>query len=128
MNGRDVKASARYAINDAKFSRRVTLEVDLPPLLAKKRATDSDRCEANLNRRYPFRAQLKVDSEKMSFGAGSRRRITELSRDPKKGAAARRTIEAVDGGSHLLRISPRETGQDIGHRLPTGVETTSPAR
>ena len=44
----------------------------------------------------------------MSFGAGSRRRITELSRDPKKAAAVRRTIEAVDGGSHVLRISPRE--------------------
>jgi hypothetical protein len=108
VNGRDVKASARYAIDDAKFARRRALEVDLPPLLAKKRETDTDRCEASLNRRYPFRAQLLADLGKLSFGVASRRRITELSRDPKKGAAARRTIEAVDGGSHLLRISSRE--------------------
>jgi hypothetical protein len=108
VNGRDVKASARYAIDRAKFARRMTLDVDLPPFLMKKRETDSERREASLNRRYPFRAQLKLDLGKLSFGAGSRRRITELSRDPKKAAAVRRTIEAVDGGSHVLRISPRE--------------------
>ena len=108
VNGRDVKTSARYAIDRANFARRMTLDVDLPPFLVKKRETDSERREASLNRRYPFRVQLKADLAKLSFVAGSRGRITELSRDPKKGAAARRTSEAVEGGSHLFRISPRE--------------------
>jgi hypothetical protein len=107
VNGRDVKASARYAIDDAKFARRRALEVDLPPLLAKKRETDTDRREASLNRRYPFRAQLKADLTKLRFGVDSRLRITELSRDQKLGAAVRRVAEVLGGIDRPLKISPR---------------------
>jgi hypothetical protein len=107
VNGRDVKASARYAINDAKFSRRMTLDVDLPPFLAKKRATDSDRCEASLDRRYPFRAQLKADLTKLRFDADSRQRITELSRDRKAGPSVRRVVEVLGGIDRPLKINPR---------------------
>ena len=107
VNGRDVKASARYAIDDAKFARRLTLEVHLPPFLAKKRETDTDRCEASLNRRYPFRAQLKADLTKLRFGVESRKRITELSRDRKAGPSVRRVVEVLGGSDRPLKINPR---------------------
>jgi hypothetical protein len=107
VNGRDVKASARYAINDAKFAQRMTLEVDLPPFLVKKRETDTDRCEASLNRRYPFRAQLKADLTKLHFGVESRKRVTELSRDRNLGPAVRRVVEVLGGIDRPLKINQR---------------------
>ena len=85
----------------------MTLEVDLPPLLAKKRETDTDRCEASLERRYPFRAQLKADLTKLRFGADSRQRITELSRDRNLGPSVRRVVEVLGGIDRPLKINPR---------------------
>jgi hypothetical protein len=108
VNGRHVKTSARYALDGTYARQHMILEVDLTPYLVKKRERATERREAGLDRRYPFRAQLKADQEKLSFDPGGRRRITELLGDPKFGPAARRAIEAVDRSKHPLpKISPR---------------------
>jgi hypothetical protein len=58
------------------------------------------------SRLYPFRAPLLADLGKLSFGSAARRRIIELSHDPKLGPSARGAVDAVDGAKHWLKISP----------------------
>ena len=108
VNGWHLRTPALYALGREYAKRRVTLEVDLPLFLARKRELAFERSERRRNRRYPFRARLLADLEKLSFDHESRRRIAELLGDPNFGPSAKRAIEAVDGNRHWLRINPRE--------------------
>jgi hypothetical protein len=79
----------------------------LPSCLAKKRLLASDRREERLNRRYPFRARLLGDLATFSFSPDSRAQIAELLRDPNLAPSTLRALQAVDGGAHWVRVSPR---------------------
>lgn len=107
VNGQHVKMSAVYALHGAYAKRSLSLEVDLPLYLAKKRERAPERNEKRRNRRYPFRSQLETDLKKLSFGPESRRQIAELLSDQDFAPSAKRAVETVDGVKHKLRISPR---------------------
>jgi hypothetical protein len=108
VNGWHLRTPALYALGREYAKRRVTLDVDLPLCLARKRELAFERSERRRNRRYPFRARLLTDLEKLSFDLDSRRLIAELLGHPDFGPSAKRAIEAVDGIKHWLRVSPRE--------------------
>jgi hypothetical protein len=108
VNGWHLRTPALYSLGREYAKRRVTLDVDLPLCLARKRELAFERSERRRNRRYPFRARLLTDLEKLSFDLDSRRLITELLGHPDFGPSAKRAIEAVDGIKHWLRVSPRE--------------------
>ena len=106
--GPHVKASARYAIDRNNFARVITLEVNLPLYLARKRESVLSRIEAGINRKYPFKARLEaVDLKKLSFDSAVRRRIAQLLSSANFGRAARDAVVAVDAGGHWVKINPR---------------------
>ena len=108
VNGWHLRTPALYALAGEYAKRRVTLDVDLSLCLAGKRELAFERRERRRNRRYPFRARLLADLQKLSFDPDSRRLIAELLGHPDFGPSAKRAIQAVDGINHWLRVSPRE--------------------
>ena len=111
INGRDLKMAARYSIDGGNLNaderqRLITLEVNVPHYLIEKRESATERRERRCNLRYPFRRQLKVDLHKLRFSDDARERIAHLLGDPQIGPAAKRAVEAIDGGKYLLTISP----------------------
>jgi hypothetical protein len=107
VNGWHLRTPALYALGREYAKRRVTLDVDLPLCLARKRQLALERSERRRNRRYPFRARLLKDLGKLSFDPESRPRIAELLGHPDFGLSAKRAIEAVDGAAQWVRVSPR---------------------
>jgi hypothetical protein len=107
VNGWHVATPAAYVVAEAYLKRRLSLQVELPSNLARKQELALNRQENRLNRRYPFRAQLLADLAKLSFAPGCRKRVVELLHDPNFGATMKRTMEAIDGREHFVRINPR---------------------
>jgi hypothetical protein len=106
-NGWHLKLPAAYALAGEYVKRRFKLDVGLPPYLSQKRLSAFERHEERLNRRYPFRATLLSDLGKLCFSPDSRRVIQDLLRERNMTLAVVRTLEAVDGGAHRVRVSPR---------------------
>ncbi len=107
VHGLHLRTAARYAFCGAYTKRHVTLDVDLPFCLLKKRELASSRRKKRRNRYYPFLSQLEEDLKKISFGPESRQLVTELSCHPKLAHSVRRVVEALGGVDREIRISPR---------------------
>jgi hypothetical protein len=101
-----IKTSAVYCFAHPYCKRRLRLEIVLTPKLAQKLASSDERCEARLNRKYPFRKQLLVDLAAISFSPSARPFIAaELS--GKNFYNLRALVTAIDGGNHFVRVSER---------------------
>jgi hypothetical protein len=101
-----VKASAVYCFADPYCKKRLQLAVALPPKLAQKRAFAFVRCEARLNRKFPWREKLLADLGTVRF-SDSARRIIAKGLSGKGSENLTRLISAVDTQAHSVTVSVR---------------------
>ena len=100
----DSRMAALYLVSE-EYTERIPIKLDVPNWLAKKLREAPARREARLNRRHPFRAQLKIDLPKFTFSPEARPMIAQLLANRKKRPAMTRALTAMTSGEHSLSIS-----------------------
>ena len=100
----DSRMAALYLVSE-ECTERIPIKLDVPNWLAKKLREAPVRREARLNRRHPFRAQLKLDLPKFTFSPEARPVIAQLLANRKKRPAVTRALTAMTSGAHSLSIS-----------------------
>jgi len=101
-----VKTSAVYRFAGPYRKELLRIEVLLPPKLAQKRAFVFVRCEARLNRKFPYRKQLLQDLSALSFAPQARPIIAHQITTKGSGNAIA-LIRAIDVRNHFVRVSVR---------------------
>ena len=118
VHGLHLRTAARYSFCGAYAKRHVTLDIDLPFCLFKKRELASSRRKRRRNGSYPFLSQLEEDLKKMSFGPESRQLVTELSCHPRLADSVRRVVEALGGVDRGDQDQPSGADYDGNYVMP----------
>ena len=101
-----VKTSAVYRFAAPYRKEPLRIEVFLPPKLAQKRAFAFVRCEARLNRKFPWREKLLADLGTIRF-SDLARRIIAKGLSGKGSENLTRLVRAVDTQTHSVTVSVR---------------------
>jgi hypothetical protein len=101
-----VKTSAVYRFAAPYRKEPLRIEVFLPPKLAQKRAFAFVRCEARLNRKFPWREKLLADLGTIRF-SDLARRIIAKGLSGKGSENLTRLVRAVDTQAHSVIVSVR---------------------
>ena len=99
-----VCASAVYRFAEKYKNQRLQLRVPLTPKLASKLASATQRLEARLNRRHPYRQKLLRDLSEISFALEARPLIAAGMRTNRRDVL-RAVVDSIDLREHFVQIT-----------------------